>query len=69
MNSPLSDHAANIVSSLGLLVFGLSGFIDIADGRAFSWFKGGALLAGVVSLAIVILRGIRSKRGRQTRRR
>ena len=64
LNSPLSDHAADMVGSLGLLVFGLSGFIDLADGRTFSLLKGSSLVAGVVSLAIVIARRIRSKRGK-----
>jgi hypothetical protein len=59
MNTPLSDHAANLVSSIGLLAFGLSGFIDQADGRPFSMWKVASLAAGLISLAVVIWMRVR----------
>ena len=54
LNSPLSDHGANLVGSLGLLAFGLSGFIDAADGRSFSILKIVSSLLGAIALASVV---------------
>lgn len=68
MNSPLSDHAANVVGSLGLLAFGLSGFIDVADGRTFSILKAASLALGAVSLAVVIVARVRSRRSERGKR-
>jgi hypothetical protein len=62
VNSPLSDHAANVVGSLGLLAFGLSGFIDVADGRTFTILKAASLALGAVSLAVVFALRVKARR-------
>jgi hypothetical protein len=66
INKPLSDHAANLVGGVGLAVFGLTGLIDVADGRSFSMLKVGALVLGIVSLVVAVrmrTRGNRASRG------
>lgn len=72
INSPLSDHGANLVGSLGLLAFGLSGFIDAADGRSFSVLKVIAVTLGASALASVVwmrIRGGNTSSGKTKERR
>lgn len=61
LNRPLSDRAWNWVTVGGLLLFGLTGFIDMADGLGFPPLKVGATVLGVVVLIGLVI-GSRRRR-------
>jgi hypothetical protein len=46
INKPLSDRGANIAGASGLILFGLSGLLDVLEGRSFGIVKSVALVAG-----------------------
>ena len=54
--APLSRIAQERIATAGLLVFGLTGFVDVAIGRPFSWIKGVFLVLGILSALGLFLR-------------
>lgn len=54
INAPLSDFGANVVGSLGILGFGLTGFVDAADGLSFSKLKAWSVVVGLGSLLVLL---------------
>ena len=57
VNAPMSERVQDIVATTGLLLFGLSGFIDRADGRRFGWIKILFLALGVIALLKMLVHG------------
>jgi hypothetical protein len=51
INRPMSSRQMDIIAALGLLVFGLTGFVDAASGLGFSKLKMLFVALGVASLA------------------
>lgn len=49
LNSPLSDRGFDIFAVVGLLAFGLSGFIDMTLGLGFPWLKRVFLVLGIIA--------------------
>jgi len=53
---PMNEAQADTIATVGLLLFGLTGFVDIADGLRFGYVKGIALVLGLISLWRILRR-------------
>lgn len=62
LNRPLSDRGASIAGASALILFGLSGLLDVLDGRSFGTIKSVSLVVGA-GAAIVLWRSATKKRG------
>ena len=57
LNGPMSERTQDVVAIAGLLLFGLSGFIDRADGLEFGRIKLIFLVLGIIALGKFLLHG------------
>lgn len=54
LTKPMSDRQWAVISLVGLLGFGLTGFIDVALGLGYSKLKAAALGIGVIYFAFLL---------------
>lgn len=62
LNRPLAESGANKAGAFGLILFGLSGLLDVLDGRSFGTIKSVSLVVGA-GAAIMLWRSATKKRG------
>jgi hypothetical protein len=60
--APISERHGDLIATVGLLVFGATGFIDLGVAGRFGYVKAIALALGLFSLWHIVKRRVRNQR-------